>query len=75
MILVENPSDPHYVLPFQAHSQVPISCSIEHLPIAGVMGTLIHSMQYSDVTKKSKKKKASNQIFGSLHNRYVHALK
>ena len=47
---------------------------VEHLPIAGVMGTLLHSMLRADVTKKKKKRpKASNQI-GSLYYRYVHVL-
>ena len=44
---------------------------VEHLPIAGVMGTLLHSMLRGDATKKKRRPK----IFVMLNYRYVHALK
>ena len=33
---------------------------VEHLPIAGVMGTLLHSMLRADATKKKEKKETKN---------------
>ena len=59
MILVENPSDPHYVLPFQAHSQVPISCSRTSSDSRRYGHLKIHSMLRAGATQK----KLQNQMF------------